>query len=327
MKKIILSVMCLLAFNYGIAMESAPVDVVTQESEEQAPPTESLRERLLLRAAQYIPALRQNPPKTFKSEQSTFIFSHGFGSVGAKAQRYAIDGILPENTVSFDYQDAETKVLASPLQHGVALGTRQSCIGQQANVDRLLKVIEEQEKPVVLFGESRGASTILNAASVMPNNVQAIVVDSSFDCLENVIRHRMHRFGAQRVVDPKRVAGSVSKLLPNYDPKELQPITSLDQANEQFLHTPLLLLCSQEDTQVPYTGSAAMYKLLRQRNHPLVHLLMFEKGGHGWLMEGPEGEKYRNGVHAFFARYGVEHIEEYAQQGKEILDTTQPDVE
>ena len=265
--------------------------------------------------------------KTYKSENHTFLFSHGFGGVGDKAKRYAADGILPTNTVGFDYQDADLKVIFGCLKYGVGLKLWQSCLGQQADVERLLKAIEKQEKPVVLFGESRGASTIINLARAIPDNVKAIVVDSPFDCIVNVVDYRMGLWGANKVVDPKKITGLLPKILPNYKLDGPQPITSLEQFNEHLHHIPILFICSKEDVKVPYSSSHALYKALKQRNHPMVHLLTFDKGEHGWMLEGPGGESYRNVVHAFFANYGLDYIEEYAEKGKELFATTQPALE
>ena len=77
----------------------------------------------------------------------------------------------------------------------------QSSLAQENEIERLAQtfdqVIVKKEKKSVLIGVSRGASTIINFMGLYnPEHVQAIILESPFDCVDSIARSICHESGA-----------------------------------------------------------------------------------------------------------------------------------
>ena len=179
-------------------------------------------------------------------------------------------------------------------------------------------------KDYVLFGESRGSSTIINylGSKLCQKSVKAAVVDSPFDTMQNVLSHRLGRFYLDKIISPATVEKGLPYLL-KYKVNGLSPIKSTQSISKEI---PLLFICSREDTQVPYTSSIKMYKKLRSKGHSNVHILIVAHGAHGWLMTGKSKETYLHVTHAFYKKYGIGHNPNYAQKGEKIFAGCQPNL-
>ena len=82
---------------------------------------------------------------------------------------------------------------------------------------------------------------------------------------------------------------------------------------------PILIVCSLQDTTVPAENSIKLYDKLIESGHTKAHLLVLSKGKHSKLLQSEQGEIYQNLVHAFYAKYGLPHNQEYAKLGKNML--------
>jgi len=81
---------------------------------------------------------------------------------------------------------------------------------------------------------------------------------------------------------------------------------------------PILIVCSQEDTRVPAWSSQKLADALKAAGLQ-VHCVTLAHGAHGHLINGPDGQTYRNAVHAFYKKYGLEHNSEWAELGKSLI--------
>lgn len=253
------------------------------------------------------------------------VYSHGFGDVPAKAGRYKT--VLPSSYDACCYGDACWQLMLTKL-YGRALNLWNSCIGQKKDVETLSRHINGcKAERVIVVGESRGATTLLNLLASNSTDKQKIaggIVDSPYDHMRNVIEHRLERLRLKNFIAIQTVENLLSRVC-EYKIDGLQPINTVQDIPQDV---PLLFICSRKDTEVPWTSSLALYKKLRERSHEKVHVLIFDEGKHGWLVEGHCKDIYRDVVHAFYKRYGLEYNEEYAKAGKQLFEQfCQPDVQ
>lgn len=251
-----------------------------------------------------------------------FIYSHGMTSSEAKAGAYKKAKIIPESTHHFNYSDAYLSFEPS-RGYGVALDFWSSCIGQNADTQKLLYNINNHPR-TVLFGESRGASAILNGlGSLGPqqNHVIAAVLDSPFDTVNSVIDYQISRLGLQLLgLAAKRFERAIPYFCWNYDPNGIQPIKSIENIDP---NTPMLFIASAQDTVVPYKCSVELYKKLFEQGHENVYLLPLAEGKHGWIMQGPQKELYRDVIHAFYQKHKINHgieSDDISPRGHDILE-------
>lgn len=257
----------------------------------------------------------------------TFVYSHGFNSAGIKSKKYIRQEILPKNTLSFNYEDA-TRYLALTEGVGLAFGLHNSAIGQLNDVKKLAEQIDQiNSDNIILFGESRGASTIINylgSQIAKPSKIKAVILDSPFDELINVISFKLKNLHLSRFLKPKFVERCFSSISKNYTLEGLQPINTIKNVSKEI---PVLFICSKEDSLIPWTSSLELYKCLIRSGHKRVHILTLAHGNHAFLTDGKCKKQYRNGVHAFFNKYSIPCHECYAVKGEKEILSSQPTIE
>ncbi|MBY0110376.1 MAG: prolyl oligopeptidase family serine peptidase [Candidatus Babeliaceae bacterium] len=237
---------------------------------------------------------------------TNFVFSHGFASCKVKADAYKQARVIPPTAEQFNYSDACLSFEASQ-GYGIALDFWNSCIGQSADVDRLAHEVNKYDEPVVLFGESRGAATIINylaSKHATSGRVVAAVLDSPFDRLKSVLALRLKLLGLQRLLSPESIERLVPYICLKYKPHGAQPIESIEKINPTI---PLMLIASTQDDIVPHACSIELYKKLLKQGHERVYLLLLSQGKHGWIMQGPKAKIYRKVVYAFYQKYSIDH--------------------
>ncbi len=258
---------------------------------------------------------------------TTFIYSHGFTSCKAKANSYIQARIIPETTRKFNYSDAYLSWEPSH-GYGVALDFWNSCIGQNSDIKKLACEVDQYSGPIVLAGESRGASTILNylgSEYAKSDRIAAAILDSPFDMVKSVLAHRLKLLGLKDVLSPEAVERAAPYFCWNYDPNGIQPIKSVALIDHEI---PIFMVCSAEDAIVPHSSGLALYKEMLRSGHKKAYLLMLERGKHGWIMQGPQGDLYRKVVHAFYESNGIDSGLESSPGGHDLLqDYCQPTLE
>ena len=235
----------------------------------------------------------------------TTVIAHGLRSNQQKSLRYHannkhFNGFILDEPVVFDFHDVKNP--------------RQSCIGQQADINLLHKKVAPHDE-CDLFGWSRGAATIANYAGTHQlDNVKSIILESPFDDTRSIIKHKTG-FGF--------LTHLAFKILhPNHKPDGIQPIKSAPFVNRNI---PILIYCSMQDQLIPASSSLQYYYALRQSGHNKVHILIVEHGSHANILRSRDGKTVRNVVHAFKKKYGRPYHAEWAKAGEERFALCQPE--
>jgi len=239
------------------------------------------------------------------AEQPITIFSHGLGGQGDHAIYYHTQSGQPHAFIegrmeSFDYQDVQD--------------SRASCIGQDADMETLHKACETISQ-ATLVGVSRGAATIFNyLAKYIPKNITAVVAESPFDQVSSVVQHKAGFASFE---------SSLPLVFPNYNRSGPQPIQAAKSIDKDI---PVLLVCSDEDALIPTSSTKRLYDALCLAQHTKTHLLVTKHGAHANILNGPDGQLYRNVVHAFFKAYNKSHNPRWAAAGQERFASCKPAV-
>lgn len=238
-------------------------------------------------------------PQT-QANQPVTIYCHGLGGNKKEAQYFHVQYGYPNAFIqgpceSFDFKDVE-----NPYS---------SCLGQESDVAYLQEVCKKYPH-VQLFGISRGASTIVTYAGLyQPHNIETMVLESPFDDVGTII---------QRLTGSQ---ASDTSMYPHYNPQGLQPIKMVDKIPT---HIPLLIICSKQDTLIPVSSSANLYKKLSLSGHNKAYLLIVDHGVHANIINGKDGATVRNVIHAFYRAYNQPHNVQWANLGYDRFTTCQP---
>ena len=238
-----------------------------------------------------------------------FLYSHGLTSNGSKAEAYKEAGVMLGHVNSLDYQDAGLKL------GNISLHFWNAAVAQEDDMKMLATAFNKSLKPVVLFGESRGASTIINCLAgglMRPELINGVVLDSPFDHAKNVMHFLITQFRLGEYVSPEAAEKLIPYIYHNYKLLGTHPIDAIDSITDDI---PMLLIASKEDRMVPWTCSIALYKRLRASGHSKVHLALLSHGSHGWLITGKCADTYKSIVHAFYKHYGIQHNAVLAERG------------
>jgi alpha-beta hydrolase superfamily lysophospholipase len=256
------------------------------------------------------------PTVGFATMQERYLYSHGLVADQAQAKAYA--PLACSRITSFNYPDACT----GPRNLDRSLVT----LGQENDISALRDASSALmgDEPYVLIGMSRGASTALTMMALHNQPcVKAMILESPFDGAYSIVESLMkNRWYIGRVPYMMRVARRLlSVAFPNYD---LEGIHPLDYVHRIRADLPMLIVCSLEDTTVSAASSMRLYLELRTTGHDHVYLLILESGQHSKLLQGNEGKRYKDTVHAFYQKYQCAYDPAAAQRGAEFLQQCQP---
>lgn len=263
------------------------------------------------------------------------IFAHGLGATHRQVTIYAESSItsspyatndhiiLQKPIVAFNFPDAKNDA--------IEYYTDYVNLGQQLDIQRLHEIykLTVQEFPnhkIILCGVSRGAATILNLAATQPlEQVKAIIIESSFENLETVVKHLMKRFYVGWLPWSKQIGlGIANKMFPALDTQGIFPINVVSRIPNDL---PILLVHSRQDSVVPTNSSRKIYKRLIETGHFNTYYLELASGEHARLLCGPEGRLYKNVVHAFYKKFSLPHDANAAQQATHLLNYCQPTID
>lgn len=271
---------------------------------------------------------------------SIFIYSHGIADTHKQAYRYAryypkndkekeifVDYNNPNSLyeyaankhylitapfVTFDYPDATYKF-------------RKSSLAQAVDINRLAyvfkKTLQKYNKDIILFGVSRGASTIINfMGQKKPGDVQALILESPFDTMENVVAHKVRQARLHKVPGIKQLSHAIiSGIFLKYHMNGIRPIDLVSHTPKQ---TPILFICSEQDTLIPISSTINLYQTLKEKGYPYVHVLIVPTGKHAHIINGSSADIYQNVVHAFLKHYHLPHDAKRALAEKTLPENT-----
>ncbi len=168
----------------------------------------------------------------------------------------------------------------------------------------------EKSLCTILYGSSRGAAAIFNyAATYGSTSCDALVCEGIFDTVEHTSAHGT--WGTFFKVGLLK-----SSWLTRFKKNGLSPLSLYKNIRKDM---PIALITSRADTIVPYACTYNLYKKLKAVGHTAVHLLVLKQSTHNAYAFGPEKEIYRNFVHAFYQKYNLPYIPEYALAGIRLL--------
>lgn len=175
----------------------------------------------------------------------------------------------------------------------------------------------------ILIGVSRGASIIINfLARYKPEKIKAVVLESPFDTIENVIEYRAIRYGI------KDMQAWIPDVVKEYTPEWMALKNIVPLMFWQFSHDgiqpgkviheitqdiPMLFVTVENDHSVPVSSTHNLMQALHDNGHKNIHHLHLTQGRHGKLLNGPEAERYQQTLHSFFAQYNLPHDSEIVQ--------------
>jgi len=264
------------------------------------------------------------------------IFSHGIADTGAQVQKYIQ---YPGNrhytnqfyTIeapvwTFNYPDATRRFWR--------VNFWQTSFGQYNEMEKLRKTLQDRRVfycgtsvPInfVLYGVSRGASALINlVGTIYKHNktgcadIRALVLESPFDHVRSVACAVTHKLYLSRFPYMSSVVHfAMSALFRLYREKGVSPLYSAKTIPHEI---PILIICSKEDTLVPWDSSYRLYEILRKVGHKNTHILIMDTGKHADL----SCEIYHETVHAFYKHYGLPHNSPAALRGKQRFLLCQP---
>jgi len=250
-----------------------------------------------------------------------YLFSHGFGDTYRQAYKYMKQYTWLGKTVRnknyilgtpiklFNYPDAIYKGMPKLTQVN---------LGQKGDVDALKKAYDEiQDESIVLFGTSRGASTVVNFAGIHDTyKLKAIIAECPFDHIDNVFNTHWFVMASSWLVSKPHLY-DFFLWITQYKKDGEHPINHVGNIDPNL---PIMFICTKSDTIVPYNSTLNLYKKIIASGHKHAYIVHFERGRHSDLIRGKDAQKLRNIVHAFYAKYDLPHNQLFAQAGKWTLE-------
>lgn len=262
-----------------------------------------------------------------KAPMVHYLFSHGIADTYRQAYNYAKTYTLDNKTytnnryilehpfTTFDYPDATTNFWR--------VNFWKTSLGQKNEIYRLKQAYEDllgtyqhsitfpnlvHYPDIVLCGLSRGASTIVNfLGKHNPQYVKAVILESPFDHGLSVVQHKNKKINARTSDKINKIRHAFLPLIfMKYKIYGAQPLNSVEHITNKNL--PILIICSQQDTLVPWQGSVRLYEKFKTEGFVNCELLVLERGKHGKLLWGPDGQKYHDAVQMFYKKHNLPYI-------------------
>lgn len=276
---------------------------------------------------------RLNPSDT----KIVYLFAHGLGANQQQSARlfsrikeqqpdnsfkYNTRWIIDEPIALFDFPDAKNDNNEYYNEY-VNLGQKQDIERLKHAYEKILEKHPDAE--IILVGVSRGSVAIINfIATYQPDHVRALILESPFDTLKNIIKHMLERFHVSWIPFSNRIAYKIAqKYFPSLDLKGIVP---LDVVEKLPYNVPIIIVHSKKDRVIPIKSSRKLYLNLKQTGHDHVHLLELKSGNHGKIIHGADGDYYQNVVHAFYEKYNLPYDKQCAKHGRQFLSSAQPSI-
>lgn len=272
------------------------------------------------------------------SAKITYLYSHGIADDKNQAFKYTSSAPNPiidnqdHTLVTFDYPDAGQGIIYPVINNWIdLLNLKENLKKISYKIDRAHTSFAQDNEIAVLndahalieteaigIGVSRGASAFMTWLGTYPDiiNIKALVLESPFDCMDSVLRNMigeyLYQYPAARSIGHNLIRFVFSQ----YKKHGITPLKVVDNIPKNL---PILIICSEEDSRVPARSSENLANALREAGLTNVHCVRLSHGFHGHLIQGPDGQIYRNAVHAFYKRYDLPHNSEWAELGKSLI--------
>lgn len=273
----------------------------------------------------------------------TYIYSHGIADNQNQAFLYTrINPSSPNpiinnqdhTLVTFDYPDAGQGMIYPKIETmsdlfnlmdhlktiSYKVNRSQTSFAQENEIQALDDAQKDINSPKILVGASRGASTILTWLGTKPHeetkNIKAIVLESPFGSMDDIVRNILGESLYQYPQARSLGHNIVRFIFSQYKKRGISPLSVAANIPKDI---PILIICSKEDSRVPAWSSENIAQALKEAGHPMIHCVTLERGTHSKIINGPDGQTYRNAVHAFYQKYGLDRNPEWAEAGKCLI--------
>jgi len=253
-----------------------------------------------------------------------YIFAHGLGANQEQALLFSPNQtnkwLINKPLVLFDFPDAKNNPMEYHSSH--------VNLGQEHDIARLKESFEKAESTLqgykfIIAAISRGSATAINFVALhQPESVAALVLESPFDTITNVIQHLLRRFYVNWVPFSKKIALKLAKSsFPRLNPKGIVPLNVIHKIKSTI---PIMIIHSSRDRTIPINSSRNLYRSLLLAGHPHAYFLELASGEHGKLVYSIESDLYAHVLHAFYKKYDLPHNPHFAAQGENMLKHCQP---
>lgn len=277
--------------------------------------------------------LQTNQPLT------TVLFSHGFGGsrtgrlVYIKGYERVVSYLCgthfdPNQTKNYLYDRATHRITSFNYDdvfidlgiYGSIPNPTITHLGQLNDINKLHSHIEKLPvNDFIGFGVSRGAATWITTLGTrkISKKLRALVVESPFATMKEVSMYNLIKYYLEYAhlvfdgINVDQVADIIFKSI--FQSHQIDGIQPINVASGIDKSIPIMLVHSEEDAIIPLNASRELYIALKQAGHEHVYLLELQKGAHAALLWGPQGELYRNVIHAFYKHYNLVHDAEFAK--------------
>lgn len=160
-------------------------------------------------------------------------------------------------------------------------------------INRVVKKYGEDTE-IVLHGVSMGAATMLMASGEeLPDNVQAIVADSSYTSVQNMFAYQMDRMYHIPAFPVLPSTSLVSKMKAGYSFTEASSLKQVKKAE-----VPILYIHGNADTFVPTKMAQKLYENTKSE----AEIMIVDDAGHGEAF-ATKKEKYVEKLNSFLNQY------------------------
>jgi hypothetical protein len=161
---------------------------------------------------------------------------------------------------------------------------------KQNYLDRVVEALESNrnnDKGIVLFGTSRGASLTFLGATLMAektlSRIKLIILEAPFDDLHLTLKETY----------PPMMGECLETLLSNFAKYDKNQRSPIDAANKFPLRVPVAFIMTRNDTKVPARRTKVLIEAVKDARKSagmvdlMVHELVLEENGHSEMSVGP----------------------------------------
>lgn len=257
------------------------------------------------------------------NQQPTTLFCHGVVDDHTQINRYK-DAIMKPYR-SFNFSDAQTPtdwdlnnlIYKSCSYFGKKVNRQNMAMGFSQDIETLKDQIDT-DKAYILYGVSRGGSTIINyLAAYNPKNIHALVLDAAPADPVSTIDSIQHSLGLKFAPERDMQETIFNAIFPAYPLHSTPPMQAIAKIKNKNI--PILLIHSKEDTRVSIASAWQLYLSFQQAGFTHVHLLELDHGKHSFCLQGPDQKIYLRTLHSFYKQYGMSYNPAYADLDISIL--------
>ncbi len=268
--------------------------------------------------------------RLLQPQQPTTIFCHGI--LNTKNQMHQYQDFIQNPKITFDFPDAEKPCgwnfnnfiyQSYTFFRKQALNREKMYMSYGPDIQALKDQIKSDES-YILFGFSRGGSTVINyLAEHNPDNIKAIVLNAapadfieSIDALEKVIGYN---FAPTRATKEKLF----NAVFPAYQIGSIPPKDVISSIKNKNL--PIFIAHAKTDRIVPIAASWQLYITFLQAGFTDVYLCQLQSGQHKAYPKSPDKINFLQGLHSFYKKYNFDYNHEFATLDN--LTSLQPSIE